>query len=107
MNDIQQFQVGDIIVDYGQVYRISKIKKDKTLDGKREECIYYKPYFKSEKDSSLVCSIPKSNFKEANLRKPVTKKKIKETLKILGKKPNSETKVTLKEAGAYFKKTIH
>jgi len=31
MNDLQQLKVGDKIVDYGQVYRIFKIKKDRTL----------------------------------------------------------------------------
>lgn len=103
MNDIQHFKVGDKIVDYGQVYRIFKIKKDKVFSGKKEDCIFYKPYFKTDKNQSLVYSIPESNIEEANLRKPVSKKKIKETLKILGKKSNGENKVTLKEAGKYFR----
>ena len=103
MNDKHQFKVGDKIVDFGQVYRIYKIKKDKTLEGKREDCIYYKPYFKSEKNQSLVCSIPRSNVEEENLRKPVSKKKINETLKLLGQKPNSETVINIAIASTYLK----
>jgi len=103
MNDKHQFKVGDKLVDFGQVYRVYKIKKDKTLEGKREDCIYYKPYFKSEKNQSLVCSIPKSNIEEENLRKPVSKKKINETLKLLGQKPNSETVINIAVASSYLK----
>jgi RNA polymerase-interacting CarD/CdnL/TRCF family regulator len=103
MNDVQQFKVGDKIVDYGQVYRIFKIKEDRVFNGKKEDCIFYKPYFKADKSQSLVCSIPENNIEEANLRKPVSKKKINEVLKILSKKPNGEIKITLKEAEACFK----
>jgi RNA polymerase-interacting CarD/CdnL/TRCF family regulator len=103
MNNSQQFQVGDKIVDYGQVYRVFKIKKDRIFNGEKEDCIYYKPYFKIDKSQSLVCSIPQSNIEEANLRKPVSKKKINETLQLLAKKPDDEIKVTIKEAEAYFK----
>lgn len=104
MSDIQHLKIGDKIVDFGQVYKIFKIKKDKALDGTREEYLYYKPYFKSDKNFSLICSVPKSNFKKANLRKPVTKKKTNEILEILGKKPNDETKVTPKQVSDYLKK---
>ena len=103
MNDKHQFKVGDKVVDFGQVYRIYKIKKDRTLEGKREDCIYYKPYFKSERNQSIVCSIPKSNVKEENLRKPVSKKKINEVLKLLGQEPNSETTINVIKASAYLK----
>jgi RNA polymerase-interacting CarD/CdnL/TRCF family regulator len=103
MSDKHQFKVGDKVVDFGQVYRIYKIKKDRTLDGKREDCLHYKPYFKSEKNQSLVCSIPRSNVEEENVRKPVSKKKINEVLKLLGQKPSGETTINVIKASVYLK----
>ena len=103
MNDKHQFKVGDKVVDFGQVYRVYKIKKDRTLEGKREDCIYYKPYFKSERNQSIVCSIPKSNVEEENLRKPVSKKKINQVLKLLGQELSGETAINVAKANTYLK----
>jgi RNA polymerase-interacting CarD/CdnL/TRCF family regulator len=103
MNNKHQLKVGDKVVDLGQVYRIYKIKKDRNLEGEKEDYICYKPYFKSAKNQSLVCSIPKSNVEEANLRKPVSKKKIGETLKLLGQKSNSDTTIELTKARGYLR----
>ena len=103
MNDKHQFKVGDKVVDFGQVCRIYKIKKDRNLEGKKEDCIYYKPYFKSEKNQSIICSIPKSNVEEENVRKPVSKKKISEVLKLLGQKPNGEITINVTKASTYLR----
>lgn len=105
MNDKRQFKVGDKVVDFGQVYMIYKIKKDKNLEGKKEDCIYYKPYFKSEKNQSLVCSIPKSSVEEANLRKPAPRKKISKVLKLLGQGLNGETTINITKASTYLKES--
>jgi len=104
MSNTQQFKVRDKIVDSGQVCIVYKIEKDRIFNGEKEDCIYYRPYYKTDKNRSLVCSVPENNIEEANLRKPVPKKKIKEALKILGKKSDGETKVTHKEACVYIKK---
>jgi RNA polymerase-interacting CarD/CdnL/TRCF family regulator len=103
MNDIQHFKVGDKIVDYGQVFRIFKIRIRKVFGGKKVECIFYKQHFRRDKNQPLVCSIPKSNVKEANLRKPVSEEKIEKTLKLLGEKPNHETIINATKAATYFK----
>lgn len=103
MSDKNQFKVGDKVVDFGQVFRIFKIKKSVTLEGKKEDFIYYKPYFKPEKNQSMVCSIPKSNIEEADLRKPVSGKKISEVLKLLGQEPNGETTINVTKVSMYLR----
>jgi RNA polymerase-interacting CarD/CdnL/TRCF family regulator len=103
MSDKPQFRVGDKLVDYGQIHRIFKIKKVKIFNGDLEYCIFYKPFFETDKCKSLVCSIPESNVKEANLRRPVSKKYIYKTLRSLSKKPNGETRINISEADLFFK----
>lgn len=103
MNGKHKFKVGDKIIDIGQVHRIFKIKKKENSDGETEKLIFYKPFFKSEKDPSLICSISQSNLSETNLRRPASKKKIKETLKLLSKEPETVTKVDVRTASVYSK----
>ena len=103
MNDVLQFKVGDKIVDYGQMYIIFKIKKDILSNGEKEDCIYYRPYYKKDINHSLVCSIPESSIEKANIRKPVSKKKIIRVLKLLGKKPNEVIRVNIRNVNLYFK----
>jgi len=103
MSEEFQLKVSDKLVDCGQVFRIYKIRKDKSFNGKREDYIYYKPLYKSDNNQTFVCSIPISNFEEANLRRPVTPKKIKRTLEILSEELNGETTISVQEAIEYFK----
>jgi RNA polymerase-interacting CarD/CdnL/TRCF family regulator len=103
MSNKRKFKVGDKIVDHGQIYRIFKVKKVKGFNDKKGKHLFYKQYFKREKDQSLICSIPESNVNKANLRRPASKKKIRETLRLLKKKPNGETKVSVADAAAFFK----
>jgi len=103
MSKKRKFKVGDKIVDHGQIHRIFKIKKIKGFAGKKEEHLFYKQFFKRDKDQSLICSIPESNVKEANLRRPASRKKIRQTLRLLKKKPNGEAKVSVADAASFFK----
>lgn len=103
MSSKPRFKVGDKLVDSNHIYRIIKIKKAKVFNGDREECLFYEPFYKTEKCNSLICSVPKSNIDDAKLRKPVTKKKIKETLKLLGKRKNGEEKINISEADTFIK----
>ena len=91
----KKYKIGDKLVDSNSIYKITKIKKRKVLNGDRENCLYYEPFYKTEKFNSLICSVPESNIDEACLRKPVTKKKIHETLKLLGKRKNGEEKINI------------
>lgn len=80
------FKVGDKIVDFGQVYRIFKIKKQKNKKGKEERVIVFRPYFKTRQNRTLVCSIPVKNIVKTNIRRPISKKELRKLLKELSKK---------------------
>ncbi|MBN1970387.1 MAG: hypothetical protein JW870_13550 [Candidatus Delongbacteria bacterium] len=103
MDKIVRFKVGDKLVDSTYVYRVIKIKIAKVFGGNREKCLFYEPFFRNDKCNSLICSLPASNIMEANLRKPVTQKRIRDTLKLLGKRKNGETKISFSEADSFLK----
>ena len=68
------YNVGDKIVDYGQIFSIFEIK---------EKVIYFKPYFENAQTQSFVCSIPIRNIRKTQIRRPVTRAKLKECVQIL------------------------
>lgn len=68
MQDNKRFKVGDKIIDFGQVYRIFKIKK---------KILFYRPYFKTKRNKGIVCSIPVKNVDKAKIRKPISKRQLK------------------------------
>ncbi|MBL7159006.1 hypothetical protein ISS85_00815 [Candidatus Microgenomates bacterium] len=86
------FKVGDKILDSGQVYMISKIKKEKTLNGKKAKVIYYKPYFKS-RTNALICSIPIKNLDKTYIRRPISKRQLRRVLSILSKTVNRKKQI--------------
>jgi RNA polymerase-interacting CarD/CdnL/TRCF family regulator len=103
MSKKKKYKVGDRLVDSRSIYKIIKKKKRRVLNGEKEDCVFYEPLFKTEKSQSLICSVPESNINEASLRSPVTKKRIKETLRTLGKRKNGETNVNISDADTFIK----
>lgn len=103
MSDKNKYKVGDKLIDCRSIYKVIKIKKRKVLNGDKEDCLFYEPLYKTDKSQSLICSVPKTNIKQANLRGPVNHKRIKETLKTLGKRKNGETKINISEADSFIK----
>jgi len=85
MKNKKPFKVGDKIIDFGQVCRIFKIKKEKNAKGKNKKVIFFRPYFKTRQNRTLVCSIPVNNIKRAKIRGPISKKKLRELSKELSK----------------------
>lgn len=77
MASTPRFKVGDKIVDFGQVYRVFKVK---------EKIVFFKPYFKNKLNNGMVCSIPIGNFTKTKMRKPIKKKELKLLMKRLGRK---------------------
>ncbi|MBN1263133.1 MAG: hypothetical protein JW991_02130 [Candidatus Pacebacteria bacterium] len=75
------FRVGDKIVDLGKVFRIFKVEKRKTIEGKEERAIYFRPYFKTTQSDDLICSIPIKNINLTQIRKPMSKKRLEKLLK--------------------------
>jgi len=84
MKDDRQFRVGDKIVDFGQVCRISKIKK--SSKGKKEKTIFFRPFFRTKLNKTLIYSVPLDNINKTKIRKPVSKKKLRQFLKELSRK---------------------
>jgi RNA polymerase-interacting CarD/CdnL/TRCF family regulator len=82
----KNYKVGDKIVDFGQVFRIFKIKKEKDSNGELERIIYFRPYFSQKEKNSIVCSIPVKNIEKAEIRRPISKDKLKGLIKMLKKK---------------------
>lgn len=84
------FEVGDKIVDFGQVHRIFKIKKKKGPKGKEKKVICYRHDYKTPFNQGLSYSIPMANIAKTNLRRPISKKELRRLLKKLAKKPRAK-----------------
>lgn len=98
MKDKKSFKVEDKIVDFGQVFKIFKIKKQKGAKGKEEGVVFFRPYFKTRQNRTLVCSIPVSNIDKTNIRRPISKTELKQLLRTLSKKPDIETPINIRRA---------
>lgn len=99
----RKYKVGDKIVELGEVFRIFKIRKEKNDEGVYERIIYFKPYYKRNNSSGIICSIPLKNINKTSIRKPISRKELKGLFKELKKKnrieafpPINESKVLLK-----------
>ncbi len=87
------FNVGDKIIHFGQVYRIFKIK------GKNEnKTIFFRRYFKTKENRKLVFSIPISSIDKTRVRKPVSKKKLRDLLKTVSQNPDTKTPINTAKA---------
>lgn len=99
MKNNKKFKVGDRIVRFGKIYRIFKIKKQKNIDGNEEKIIFFRPYFKAKREKkSLSFSIPVENIDRANIRRPVSKKELKELLTKLSEKSDIEKIINVTKA---------
>lgn len=97
MKDDKTFKVGDKIVRFGQLFRVFKIKKQKNKN-KEEKIILFKPYFKTKENKFLVCSIPAASIDKTNIRKPISKKKLRGLLKELSKRSDVKTPIDISKA---------
>ena len=78
-------KVGSLIVENGIVNKVHKILVEKTND-KSEKIIYYKPYFRTNINGSLDCSIPESSLTPSNIRVIASKEEITTFYKMLSQK---------------------
>lgn len=95
-----KFRRGDLVVDKGRIYKIFKVRRKENEEGEEERILYYRPYFENRKNESLVISIPAENMKEAGVRKPVSKKRMKELMKSLEKLAELDKRLNIKSAKA-------
>lgn len=96
----EDIKVGDKIVEKGRVYRIFKIEKQE-VNGEEKKIAYFRPYYKKDKYGSIISTIPVENIKEANIRKPVDRKKLTEIRKVLSGKTFAQ-KAKLKDLKQKF-----
>ena len=90
MNKQRKFKVGDKIVAFGQDYRILKIEAKKDSEGNEERILHFRPYFKSNDNKGMICSIPETSIKDTNIRRPVSKDTVKELIVKLSTKPKKD-----------------
>jgi len=69
---------GSYLIDCEQIYIVTDIKN-------QPEVVYFKPYLVSDKNKSLVCSIPADNLNRAGLRALLGSKEITSLLTDLSK----------------------
>ena len=98
MEKDKTFKVGDKIIHFDQVYKIFKIKGGKNKD----KVIFFRRYFKGKEHRKLVFSIPISSIDETRVRKPLSKKKLKDLLKTLGQKSKLKTAINIVKAKEQF-----
>jgi len=90
----KSFKVGDKIIDFGQVYKIFKIEK---------KVVHFRPYYKTKQNRTLTCSIPVKNIGLTNIRKPISKNRVKKLLERLSEKEERGEPVNAKEVGEKLK----
>ncbi len=101
MSEEKTYKVGDKIVEFGQVFRIFKIETYEDGAGKIERILHFRPFFKSNENKGMVCSIPETNLKETKIRPPISRDNVKELILKLSTKPKREMETdinTVKEA---------
>jgi len=86
MRKRKKLKVGDVIIDFGQVCKIFKIKKEEKKNGRKEKTIFFKPYFTNSKNKTLIYSICKKDLKNTRIRKPVSKTQLSKLFKKLAQK---------------------
>ena len=82
MDTEKTYKVGDKVICGGYLYRIFKVDPE-------EAVIFFRPYFKENKNSSTVRKIPVQNLSKTNMREPMTKEQAEEILTLL-----RDTKIT-------------
>ncbi len=95
-----KFKRGDLVVDKGRVYKIFKVRKREGDEGEEQRIVHYRPLFENRKNETLEVSIPAENMKKSGIRKPVTKKKMKEYLKSLEELKDIDKRLNIKSAKA-------
>lgn len=85
------YRVGDKVICGGYLYRIFKVDSE-------EAVIFFRPYFKENKNSSTVRKIPVQNLAMTNMREPATTEEAKEILTLLSDSKSTKFFADLNEA---------
>jgi RNA polymerase-interacting CarD/CdnL/TRCF family regulator len=73
-------KVGDELVECGRVYKVFKVAAKRGFDGKVSTHVFFKPLYMTQDNRNVNCTIPLDNLEQANIRRPVDKKKMAKIL---------------------------
>ena len=76
MSSDNTYRVGDKVVCGGFMYKIFKIDSS-------DDVIFFRPYFKSNKNSSTIRKIPRESLSQTTIREPISRKEIKDVVTFL------------------------
>lgn len=71
MTNLNQLKIGDVIIRFGQVYKVFKIEN---------ATVFYHRLLESLKQASSIFSIPQQSIEKTKIRTPITKKELDQLL---------------------------
>jgi RNA polymerase-interacting CarD/CdnL/TRCF family regulator len=98
MTNLSNLKVNDVIIRFGQVYKVFKVEEK---DGK--DMVFYKKIFNNSKRAISIFSIPQSSVEKTKMRKALTKKEMDS---LLGKELK-EMEVDLEASLNTLKTVLH
>ncbi len=81
--DLKDLQVGDHIVRFGVVHRITKVEMVPNADGEEDKIVHFEPVYKNRRNETLRLSIPVKNLSDTTIRLPENITAIRNELKFL------------------------
>jgi len=71
MTNLNDLKIGDIIIRFGQVYKVFKIEK---------ATVFYHKFLESFKQATSIFSIPQDSIEKTKIRVPIEKSKLEQLL---------------------------
>lgn len=71
MTNLNQLKIGDVIIRFGQVYKVFKIEN---------ATVFYHRFLESLKQATSIFSIPQQSIEKTKIRIPIEKKELDELL---------------------------
>lgn len=90
-------KIGSKLVEAGEVFVVFKIEEIKGKEG-LERIVHYKPCYTKPASESIVCSIPEKNLTSSNIRRPLSKKSLKELISKLCVSEDDDNTLEVEEA---------
>lgn len=104
MSKKKNYKVGDKIIDYGQVFRIFKILRQRNSNGGHERVMYFRPFYRSSNNYNVVSSIPMKNIEQTEIRDPLSANEIKTLFIKLKKRKRTEVYFDINKTKDLFKR---
>lgn len=94
----KKYRKGSVIVGLQGVFQIKKIKRRRNYEGDVKSYYVLKPLFKNTGErSSLTSLVPVDSIDKTGKREPVSRNKMRVTIRELGKKKRGRKSMTVKD----------